>query len=555
VAALADIIRYFRDCYQADNRELTLYNFFSEKVEHRLFMQGEEILLTGSLPFTPLETTKAENIRKTLQLYSKEKELYYASFFIVGSTHRIPVRDQVLCAPLFLYPATLTPDTDWHELSVDHGRQQINTSLLHAIRDDASASSDDLVEKLAEQLPHAAIGFPEAQKIARLLKHYAPALDVSLLLEYPGLIPEKEIKEQLKQAVNGRNETTLLIPASALGVIRKSSDTLGVLNELAAIAQSPRFSTPLQALSGTMSPARPEAVKPGRVPAILSQAQQRVLQSAAIHPQTLIIGPPGTGKSYTLAALAIHYVSQGKSVLIASRSDQAVNVIAGKIENQLHIRDILIRGGRKDYLRHLKNHLQNLLHNVHPAAEDSSVPVQSLIQQLRQLDRHIATLESQFIRQASQEAVWGDYWAAYPQESGLWHSFKKGYIRWQTKRKRMPGELTAELEEAYQKRNALTIQYIRTKFTHQVRYTLRHKRKNIQLLLQALKARTGGRQEQLFGKIDFPVILRTLPVWLVNLSDVSEVLPLERELFDVAIIDEATQCDIAGEKDCNCRRP
>nr|MBX2843582.1 DNA2/NAM7 family helicase [Flammeovirgaceae bacterium] len=33
-------------------------------------------------------------------------------------------------------------------------------------------------------------------------------------------------------------------------------------------------------------------------------------------------------------------------------------------------------------------------------------------------------------------------------------------------------------------------------------------------------------------------------VWLVNLADVYDVLPMHKELFDLAIIDEATQCDI-----------
>src|SRR5262249_22291648 len=61
-----------------------------------------------------------------------------------------------------------------------------------------------------------------------------------------------------------------------------------------------------------------------------------------------------------------------------------------------------------------------------------------------------------------------------------------------------------------------------------------------------LRARTGGKQEDLFNKIDLEVLLTAFPVWLVNLSDIHDVLPLKRELFDLAIIDEATQCDIAS---------
>jgi len=52
---------------------------------------------------------------------------------------------------------------------------------------------------------------------------------------------------------------------------------------------------------------------------------------------TLAIGPPGTGKSFTIAALAVELMSQGKSVLIASKNNQAGNVVADKIEKVLPI--------------------------------------------------------------------------------------------------------------------------------------------------------------------------------------------------------------------------
>jgi superfamily I DNA and/or RNA helicase len=64
--------------------------------------------------------------------------------------------------------------------------------------------------------------------------------------------------------------------------------------------------------------------------------------------------------------------------------------------------------------------------------------------------------------------------------------------------------------------------------------------------LKALRARTGGKQEDLFNTIDFKILFSAFPVWLVNLSDIHDILPLRQELFDLAIIDEATQCDIAS---------
>ena len=73
---------------------------------------------------------------------------------------------------------------------------------------------------------------------------------------------------------------------------------------------------------------------------------------------TLVIGPPGTGKSYTIACMALEHMARGKSVLIASRKDHAVDVIGQKIETLSGDKGSVIRGGRKKYLAELKTRLQ-----------------------------------------------------------------------------------------------------------------------------------------------------------------------------------------------------
>lgn len=44
----------------------------------------------------------------------------------------------------------------------------------------------------------------------------------------------------------------------------------------------------------------------------------------------------------------------------------------------------------------------------------------------------------------------------------------------------------------------------------------------------------------------FETILDLLPCWCVNSLKIAEAIPLQQDLFDVAIIDEASQCDIAS---------
>ncbi|MCG8701469.1 MAG: DEAD/DEAH box helicase, partial [Bacteroidales bacterium] len=73
-----------------------------------------------------------------------------------------------------------------------------------------------------------------------------------------------------------------------------------------------------------------------------------------------------------------------------------------------------------------------------------------------------------------------------------------------------------------------------------------HHYRELKILLKALRARTGVRKEDYFGEVGNDVLLETFPIWLVNMRDIYRVLPLDTELFDLAIIDEATQCDIAS---------
>lgn len=546
MSTLANIIHYFRDCYQLDNRELTLFNFFSTKVEHRVFTAGEESLITGFLPFIPIDPAKAEAIHKTLQLYSKEKDLYYCSFFILGKTRGIQGKEEKICAPLFLYPASIKKeDDDLFYLAIDIPRRIVNVPLLNLLRENPGGT-DDFYEKIQDKLPSNAIDFVESRQIARMLAKYFPALDTEALINFPELTSEKDIKQLQQESQQEGEEKFRIVSASAAGVLRKSTDTLGVLNELSFMTTSVQYSAPLMSLFTQPYALGIKKERPGRVPAILSPAQQKVISSANTYTQTLVIGPPGTGKSFTIAALAIEYVSKGKSVLIASKTNQAVDVIGDKIENSLGINDIIVRGGRKDYLRFLKEYLQNLLSSIHKPVEKNNIDSNYLEKSLRQLDSSIKQLEKQLTQQVKSEQQWCEYIANHQHSRGFIHYVKKRYIQWKL-RKHIPFHLLSlRLEEKLRERNRLTIALVQAKAAKQINTVLKYKRRELQLLLQALRARTGSKQERLFNEIDFGVILHTLPVWLVNLPDIYDILPLQRELFDIAIIDEATQCDIAS---------
>ncbi|MCA9133175.1 MAG: DNA2/NAM7 family helicase, partial [Planctomycetales bacterium] len=89
-------------------------------------------------------------------------------------------------------------------------------------------------------------------------------------------------------------------------------------------------------------------------------------------------------------------------------------------------------------------------------------------------------------------------------------------------------------------------EFLRQRLAERLGSLLHRRREQLSKFLQALRSRSDGKQQKLFEQIDFPLLLAAFPVWLCKLSDLANVLPLQAGLFDVVILDEATQCDIAS---------
>ena len=78
-------------------------------------------------------------------------------------------------------------------------------------------------------------------------------------------------------------------------------------------------------------------------------------------------------------------------------------------------------------------------------------------------------------------------------------------------------------------------------------------RKN--LLIQAKSALTKkkSQRDKIMQTIDFKPILEAIPCFCVTTGEISDVLPLEKELFDLVICDESSEVDIASFLPCAFR--
>jgi len=539
---MQNLIKYFNACYQADNNSLTVSNFFGASVENRLIFEEEE-LINGKMIYFPVDYYYAVKIDDIAKQYEKEKEFVYCSLFVIGKTLSFNNRMTKICSPLIIHPAKIVKPEDEYFIEIDKSQRRINYPLLNRIRKDEN-DNDIFLERIAEIVTGFDIDDTTLFGLIDIFKTFIPELNVEDLNLFPKLLTEKQIKQNLQPDNLNKLEGYKIIPASGAGIIKKSINTRGIINELNEISKSDVFSSPLKTIFNSEENIKKPQEELGRVPGILSATQKKVLKNAPLYPASLIIGPPGTGKSYTIATLAIEQITKGKSILIASRTDQAVDVIADKIEEQLGIKGVLVRGGRKQYLRELKKFLQNILSGIHK--DNENINSKELNIDLIKLDKQIEKIEKQFTKRVEAEIEWGKFIAENQKESGFFTNLKKRYINWRNDKLETHSELISELENLLSELNSKIIKYIEEKHSENIETALIKHRKSLMNLSKALRARLGIKQEELFKNADFKHILKVFPIWLVKMSDINKVLPLNPELFDIAIIDEATQCDIAS---------
>ena len=346
-----------------------------------------------------------------------------------------------------------------------------------------------------------------------------------------------------------------------------------------------------------------------------------VIENLETNQLVSVCGPPGTGKSQTIVNLVAHLIANGKTVLVASRMDKAVDVVADRL-NELGAPYLALRAGRLNYQKQLSFQLQDLLSNkvdLNEGAEDSIIvdvsDMKKLLNSINEAEKKAETL-------IKKEKEWSELGVAVSEkkkEIGIPKFIKVALTKDNVKELRdvidsllknieKSGFLAAlnnytavnkikklakiddffvskdnlerlreELELAELVCNAqnvekdiqdtgnlhVIIQQMRTLkkkqrklvtdiLCNKRRGALRGlmkdqvKRQRLFIHSKSLIERKKSLQNRLLEAEDFKPLLEAFPCWCVTTYAVSGSLPLKPGLFDVAIIDEASQCDIAS---------
>jgi hypothetical protein len=534
-------IRFFRSCYETDNRSLQLHSFYSGKVSHALILDDSEVL-QGKIPFLPVSKEWGAESATTLSLYQKEKRLYLGAFFIFGHTI-IFNKKQKLIAPLLLYPAEIDIDGEEYELRISSFRPILNPAAVSPL----SLRDADInpLEELASHLPSGPIGFQEVFLLKELLDGLFGNLHTESLTEFPKIASSKQVEEWRKKRNLFQEGHYYLISAIGAGILAKTRSGRGILNELEELWQEPAvLSPPVQYLLNPNKSFKKEPeIDQIYVPTVLNEAQETLIRKSRSFPINVAIGPPGTGKSFTIAALAIDAISRGESVLIASNNQQAVEVIAQKLEQDFKLDHPPIKTTDKKWKAQVKEYLQDILHGI---GLERAQPAElgRLTKVLRRYLQGIRQQEAIIRQRIQQEQKWGRLLAKHaPSFLDKWK------IRRLLRRAKSIAPLWGlywDLIDQLHLKNEILQKSQKESRRFELEKVLRRGRKELQYFLQALRAQRGSLKEQRFDLVNFRTLFKALPVWLVTMEEVHQILPLGKGMFDLVLFDEATQCNIAS---------
>ncbi|WP_330130941.1 DEAD/DEAH box helicase [Shewanella xiamenensis] len=534
------ILNYYKQCFQHDSAEINLWSSHKLAEQEKLLLQGEDELSSGFLPRLPVPFAPASALMARSALYLREKVLLHCCLFFCGTVELNGEKRKVV-TPLLYRECQLQADGDNIYLESNHsfsggGSFTINEALLEKLVVEGHSLSQELRDN-----PTDVSGW-----IAWLRAGQAD-VDTSHLLHFPKLIDEAEFTQL------SRKRGQFMVSRSQIILAERSQASRGILHELDNLITAPSLSAPLQALF-EQAPTRDSVnhnvdTQEAYLPGLLSRAQIQALKVAANHTLGQISGPPGTGKSYTIATVAAEQVLRGKSVLIVAHTDVAVDVIADKLQQQFQLGSSLIRAGSPQFIKVLKNQIDEMLHGQHPATAEtlSDIRLLNAKQQLNTVTREQTKMEAGFIHHCRHAIRRGQKLATLQQGQSRW---RLGLYNWAyragIKQFAQQWDVLDKLTALIAQKEDLSLKYLQLATHYRLHQLLKHKRSTLVSFASALRARQSAKQLDGFYKTDFDALKQTFPIWLSSLASLHKVLPMEQQMFDLVIIDEATQANIAA---------
>lgn len=649
---------YLHDCVREEVQSSTFRNLKGDKDNKWIFLKGKEELLTSGDEYLRLDGSDSK-LTELMNLSSagvKDKYLIYGYLFLVGKNSKSRKSNEFL-TPLLYLPCRLERNGVNINCIPQEEVLSLNTGALTALmkKNDDDDEVEQLLEGLLEVVPTLPITNEGLEVFITTLKSLIPEIDINLddknNVDEDNISKDSETdfynekinadnvdefvnEEENKQKQIKKLEKMNLTSQAAIILTKRPTVTAGVLHELTQIAEKPSGTyreTALSIINEEFSLSKDKSVPIKDMksitdfypitPLALSDSQERVIKNIDNNKFIAVQGPPGTGKSQTIVNLVAHLIANGKTVLVASRMDKAVDVVADRL-NELGAPFLALRAGRLNYQKQLsfqlqdllsgkvdidsdyedslfatvddmKNHL-NLLNDYENKCEqiiklendwrnlsfdveqqEKSVGKMQFIKsalkksEIESILQIIATLEKNiektgfFANIANYGSVNSlkkilklkEFDVTYENLGRLKSELEVAAMVWSLRKIEADIQktgnlhvLTEQIRQMKKKQRPLAVNILKGRRRESLKNLLRDQIKRQRLIVhsKSLVERRQNLQNRILETEDFKPLLEAFPCWCVTTYAVSGSLPLKPGMFDVAIIDEASQCDIAS---------
>lgn len=653
--------QYLHDCVREEVKSSTFRNLKADKDNKWIFLQGEEQLLTNNEEFLRLDGSDSKLTELMIQseLSTKDKYLIYGYMFLVGKSNKSKKHNEFL-TPLLYLPCKLERNGVNINCIPQDEILSLNTGALAALmkKSDDEDEVDLLLEGILDVVPDLPITQEKLDIFLTTLQSLVPEVEISKNTtdnETEDNISKEEQKDLYKEKIDGENfeeiieeeeerstsvknsiklEKVVVTYQSAIILTKRPSVTAGVLHELTQIAEKPSGvyrETALSIINDEYIQSKEKSViiKDMKdvtdfypvTPLSLSDSQEKVIKNIDNNKFVAVQGPPGTGKSQTIVNLVAHLIANGKTVLVASRMDKAVDVVAERL-NELGAPYLALRAGRLNYQRQLSYQLQDLLSGKIDIDSDFE---DALLVEVKDMKEHLNLLhetekkceqiiklenewhdlslevienekalgEMQFIKTTLKKGeidivstlikvlekniekagFWAnianftskrqlkkilklkDFEINYENLSRLQAELEVSTMNWKQRKTEAEIQkignlhvLMEQIRHMKRKQKNLAVNILKNRRREALKGLLRDQIKRQRLIVhsKSLVERKKNLQNRILEEEDFKPLLEAFPCWCVTTYAVSGSLPMKPGMFDVAIIDEASQCDIAS---------
>lgn len=651
------ISQYLHDCIREEVQSSTFRNLKGDKENKWVFLEGEEelfsnydkpLIISGENPYLTELMIQAE-------VSQKEKYLLYGYLFLIGKNGRAKKNNEFL-TPILYSPCKIEREGKNLKLLIQEETLSLNTgALAQLMRKDDEDEIDAMLQGLIDVVPELPLNEEKLEIFLSTLKSLIPDVEI----ETTGLANEQlhqtdedfysntiesldefnfdelDSIDVIKQKPKVNLDKLILKRLQSVILTKRPTVTAGVLHELTQISEKPAGIIKETALGTILDEYNNQTKKDLKVkenikadffpvtPLSLSDSQEDVIRKIENNDFLAVYGPPGTGKSQTIVNLVSHLIANNKTVLVASRMDKAVDVVAERL-NEMDAPYLALRAGRANYQKQLCFQLEDLLSNKVELNTDDYMDsilvdtkdMKELLDEIKRLENlceKIIRLEEKYeeadieikqsegsigeLRYVKNELTTKEIETLKKSLEKLKNNLNKNTnfitkiliflnlrkikkilnlkkaFKVQDLAQRLDIELdieklsakAREIEDEIMatgnlhqllnkikllkgKQKKLAVEILRNKRRTALKELLsdQNKRRRLMIHSKSLVSKKAMLQNRLLENEDFKPLLNAFPCWCTTTYAISNSLPLKPALFDVVIIDEASQCDIAS---------